>query len=554
MGSPSSGGRRRQALDRTKLLDWINNSQPASASNRNLPKEYLNRHYLVSALHETCLRLYTQLWQKCQHRPTLSPDRRARTREYLGSLLLWGEMLARNGLRGCLDGLPNISSALIEVLCNIGKTLIRSMYEDLCVPDIVLSRPPLGTEVWSVGTSVTADIAAIKAAAWVIKGLLLEARLLQSSTEIDESSDVEQYSSEEEGLSADEAIQMEDRGQFPGPILVPCHERTPDPQSPLQPSTDHVQPFSANPSSSSAYPLNSPDQHQLRPYTAVQSGKPCRAAQACDTCRKREIICDEGRPECQLCKSHALKCFYADLSLQKQGSQSQTTVQNLDTMTPSSASSAMPNLLPVPSNSGRTGRQTGCPALLPLYKFGGSRFCRDMASHIACLQDLAPTLEQMLAGVDQIYKMRDDGARPVFHVSDPARPFVLQIHDRYRSAPTYLVERLGEANWQRWVRIRKQMDGEGESEEGNEEQEIAHSTFFPVSKFHDSGLGTSIPAQPDRAFSIASHTSFLSSHADSEDGKARVPPTPEQVAEGRPFECSICGQNLANIKNRIDWK
>jgi hypothetical protein len=98
------------------------------------------------------------------------------------------------------------------------------------------------------------------------------------------------------------------------------------------------------------------------------------------------------------------------------------------------------------------------------------------------------------------------------------------------------------------------MDGDDENEEGTEEQEIAHSTFLPVSKFHDSGLGTSVPAQSDHAFSIASHTSFLSSHAESEDGKARVPPTPEQVAEGQPFDCAICGQTLTSIKSRIDWK
>ena len=563
MGSPSSGSRRRLTLDRTDILSWIDNSQPASASNRNLSKECLDGPDLASALHEACLRLYTQLWQACRHRPTLPSDRRARVREYLGSLLLWGETLARNGLRGCLDGLPNISSALIEVLCNIGKTLIRSMYRDLCVPDIILSRPPLGmdsTEVQSVRTSVAAedaDIAAIKTAALAVKGLLEEARLLQPSTEIDESSDVEEYSSEEEGLSADEAVQMEGRGPFHGLTLAPSHERAPDPRPFLPPFTDHVQPFSANPSSSPAYPLNSPDQHQLRPYTAVQSGKPrrdFRAAQACDACRKRKIMCDKGRPECQPCKSHALKCFYADRSLQQQDSQAQTTVQNLGTKGPSSAPPAVPNLLPMPSNLGRAKQQNGRPALLPLYKFGGSRFCRDMASHIACLQDLEPTLEQMLDEADQFHKMGDDATRPAFHVSDAARPFMLQIHDRYRSAPTSLVERLGEANWQRWVRIRKQMDREDESEEGNEEQEIADSIFLPTPKFRNPGFGTSMPAQSDCAFSVASHTSFLSSHVESEDGEARVPPTPEQVAEGRPFDCAICGQTLASIKSRIDWK
>jgi hypothetical protein len=563
MGSPSSGSRRRQTLNRTELLDWIDKSQSASTSNQNLTKECLDGLDLASALHEACLRLYTQLWQTCRHRPTLPTDRRARVREYLGSLLLWGETLARTGLRGRLDGLPNISSALIEVLCNVGKTLIRSMYQDLCVPDIILSRPLLGTdstEVQPAGTSVAvedANIAATKTAALAVKGLLEEAKLLQSSTEIDESSDVEQFSSDEEVLSADEAVQIEGCGQSPSLIFAPSHELTQDPRQSLPPSTDHAQPLSTNPSSSPAYPPNTPGQHQLRPYNAVQAGNPLRASravQACNPCQELKSMCDEGRPECQYCKNHALKCCYADPSLQKQYSQAQTTVQSLGTNGPSSVPSAVPNLLPIPSILGRAGQQTGRPALLPPYKFGGSRFCRDMASHIACLQDLAPTLEQMLDETDQFHQMRNDIVCPAFRVSDAAKPFVLQIHDRYRSATTSLVERLGEANWQRWVRIRKQMDGDDENEEETEKQEIAHSTFLPVSKFHDSGLGTSVPAQSDHAFSIASHTSFLSSHAESEDGKARVPPTPEQVAEGQPFDCAICGQTLTSVKSRVDWK
>jgi Fungal Zn(2)-Cys(6) binuclear cluster domain len=350
---------------------------------------------------------------------------------------------------------------------------------------------------------------------------------------------------------------MEGRGQFSDLIFAPSHEATLDPRRSVPPSTDYVQPLLTNPSPTPDCPLNSSGRRQLRPYTAVQLGnrrRAVRTVQPCDTCRERKTVCDEGRPECQPCKSHALKCFYASQSPQKQDGQAQTTVQNLGTKGPSSAPLAVPGLLPMPPDLGRTSQQNGRPALSPLYKFGGSRFCRDMASHIACLQDLAPTLEQMLDEMDQFHKMGYDATRPVFHVSDAARPFVLQIHDKYRSAPTSLVKRLGEANWQRWVRIRKQMDGEGENEEENEEREMAHSTFLPMSKFHDSGLGTSMPTQSDRAFSIASHTSFLSSHADSEDGETRVPPTPEQVAEGRPFDCAICGQTLASIKSRIDWK
>jgi len=51
----------------------------------------------------------------------------------LGSLLLWGEKLTRIGLRIYLDEFPDIRNAVIEVLCNVGETLIRSMYQDICL-------------------------------------------------------------------------------------------------------------------------------------------------------------------------------------------------------------------------------------------------------------------------------------------------------------------------------------------------------------------------------------------------------------------------------------
>ena len=203
---------------------------------------------------------------------------------------------------------------------------------------------------------------------------------------------------------------------------------------------------------------------------------------------------------------------------------------------------------------GDSGQRDRHPFPLTLHKFGDVRFIKDMEYHIACLQDLAPTLEHMLEVTTGPHKLGPATVSPIFHVSDPAKPFVLQIHDKYRQAPKVLVERLGEANWQRFVKIRNQVAGHEKNDEESEEQGFALSTFQPVSKFHDSGLGASMPNQSSYAASAASHTSFLSSHVDADGGTARVPPTPEQVAEGRPFLCFICGQTLTQIKNRIGWK
>src|SRR5277367_4278797 len=84
--------------------------------------------------------------------------------------------------------------------------------------------------------------------------------------------------------------------------------------------------------------------------------------------------------------------------------------------------------------------------------------------------------------------------------------------------------------------------------------EIPKSTFRPVSLFHDSGLGTSMPSRSQYAASNASHTSFLSIETDAAKGRLRVPITPVEVGEGIAFTCFICAQRLSGIRNRVDWK
>jgi hypothetical protein len=183
-------------------------------------------------------------------------------------------------------------------------------------------------------------------------------------------------------------------------------------------------------------------------------------------------------------------------------------------------------------------------------------FDKKMSGHVACLMDLSPTLECMandsnLAGADPVVGPSSN----TFHVTESAKRFVIQVHDKFTNAPKALVERLGEANWQRFVRIRASMHKqEQEASENNEELVAAKSAFAPVSKFHDSGLGTSVPARSHFAASVASHSSFVSTEAESSLGKPRVPPTPDAVGNGFSFDCFVCGQRQSKIKNRVDWK
>lgn len=180
-------------------------------------------------------------------------------------------------------------------------------------------------------------------------------------------------------------------------------------------------------------------------------------------------------------------------------------------------------------------------------------FLQDIASFSECLMDLLPGLERS-SRVQQQTPMNDIVHSPVFQVSEPASPFVSLVLDRFRKANPRLAQRLGEANWQRYVRIRAQIGAIDEDEHARTDSVIPCSVFNPVSLFRDSGLGTTVAASSNYAMSTHSHTSFVSSLADINNGSLRVPDEPVEVALGKPFTCWICGHKLYNIKTRIDWK
>ncbi|PMD42143.1 hypothetical protein L207DRAFT_306462 [Hyaloscypha variabilis F] len=179
-------------------------------------------------------------------------------------------------------------------------------------------------------------------------------------------------------------------------------------------------------------------------------------------------------------------------------------------------------------------------------------FIYSLKIHTTCLMDLLPSMEDTLSLARQV-KDGDQPSLPFeFHVSGPARTYILNIYDRFPKADSQLVERLGEANWQRHTALRGLSIQEDSSNLPVEEP--VKSVFVPVSLFQDSGIGSSLPAQPSYAPTSASHTSFVSSQADGDGGGLLVPPTPKAVFKGIPFSCETCGQMLSQIKNRIDWK
>ncbi|KAH0538687.1 hypothetical protein FGG08_004762 [Glutinoglossum americanum] len=176
----------------------------------------------------------------------------------------------------------------------------------------------------------------------------------------------------------------------------------------------------------------------------------------------------------------------------------------------------------------------------------------DLRTYISCLMDLVPSLERLTCYTESTRATGTELQTIGFKISAFANPYIMKIRDRFPKASVRLAERLGEANWQRHERVRwmgsRVVAVDKEIDDG---LAAATSIFIPYSMFHDSGIGTSNGQSPCYA---ASHTSFVSSLADGEEGRPRVPATPPEVLEGKPFSCLICRKVLTNIKNRVGWK
>lgn len=190
---------------------------------------------------------------------------------------------------------------------------------------------------------------------------------------------------------------------------------------------------------------------------------------------------------------------------------------------------------------------------------------KQLDSHITNLMDLLPTLSHS----HNIKSLPpSEASKPVLdvpaEVSALARPYVIQVQDRFKLIDDRLANRLGEANWQRYLRLQKLAmivraqagfeEAQDSSDDGDDNLGMVEKSFMPASEFHDSGLGSSVPASSRYAISNASHSSFLSTESAAGRGVARVPATPGEVEDGKPVRCSICGEVLENIKSRAEWK
>ena len=117
-----------------------------------------------------------------------------------------------------------------------------------------------------------------------------------------------------------------------------------------------------------------------------------------------------------------------------------------------------------------------------------SDIIEDVEFHINCLNELAPTIKRIPQSAMKVRQKPPHSEPEAFYVSDPAKAYVLAIRERFKKAQTQLVERLGEANWQRHVTVRKQMSMVSEHDPTLSMGLDAAHSLFQSSAFHDSGM------------------------------------------------------------------
>ncbi len=179
---------------------------------------------------------------------------------------------------------------------------------------------------------------------------------------------------------------------------------------------------------------------------------------------------------------------------------------------------------------------------------------RSLQVYSKLLMDLCPTLEQAFYARQRGAGGNDPASGfKSFEVTESALPWVNQLHEKFQTADNGLLKRLGEANWQRFVRIRALISDSATAQESFEEPKTIFEPSI-VHTFRDSALVASIPAPSEVAGSVASHTSFMSSFEGEGRNHLAVPPTPQQISRNEPFTCSFCGTLLKTLRDRIDWK
>ncbi|KAK1954603.1 hypothetical protein LY78DRAFT_730058 [Colletotrichum sublineola] len=170
----------------------------------------------------------------------------------------------------------------------------------------------------------------------------------------------------------------------------------------------------------------------------------------------------------------------------------------------------------------------------------------DIRTDVECLIDLEPLIQAPF--VDHRKSKAIEKKPEKLETWIPRQLYTSRISHRFPNARLELVNRLAQANWDRFHRIQSEKE-RNIAERGNATREEKTESRTPTendSNFHDSGLGTS---QGTRSAYAETTMSYRQNTAHS----IRIPPLPIEAKKGRPFECLACGRQV-RIMNNSAWK
>jgi hypothetical protein len=140
-------------------------------------------------------------------------------------------------------------------------------------------------------------------------------------------------------------------------------------------------------------------------------------------------------------------------------------------------------------------------------------------------------------------------AIPALEGKDAHDYYASLISANFPRASLDLVNILGKANWERYQRILDERKANTNAA-AQELPQVGRANYtapsvFAESRFHDSGMGSSVLTGTAYAPTIKSHmSSFMGSN------ESRIPPLSKEAKEGRPFPCHACGNYVRARTNQ----
>lgn len=130
----------------------------------------------------------------------------------------------------------------------------------------------------------------------------------------------------------------------------------------------------------------------------------------------------------------------------------------------------------------------------------------------------------------------------------PHHAICQRLENRFPLAKESIVQRLGKATWDSFLRCKDLRENTDLVEHDPEPMELGlplpAKTVAASSRSKDSGLGSSLPT---------SYAETVMSYRRRDGQSVRVPPLPKSASDGVPFECIVCGKMVKATTNSA-WK